>query len=290
MSIDNLILTADDVDFEKYLEETEMKQRVIPANSYADEVVDYFHAPSFNHGDTLPFPALNEYVRFRPGEVSIWTGYNGHGKSLMLGQVLIGLVHQEKRVCVASMEMQPRTTLSRICRQFTGKRVPSRSEINGFLDTLSSHFYLYDHQGVVQWRKLLGVLRYCANEAGIEHFVIDSLLKCGIKEDDYNTQKEFVDHLCTIGRDTGMHIHLVCHSRKGADETRVPGKMDIRGSASISDQVDNVFSVWRNKNESRLPGEDGYLLVDKQRNGEWEGLIVLSYKNESQSYTHNLHR
>jgi twinkle protein len=284
MTIERMILSADDVDFEKYMAETEMSQRVLPAKAFSEEIVGFFHGERYDHGDRLPFRKLNKLVRLRPGEVSVWSGFNGHGKSMLLGQVLLGLVEQGKRVCVASMEMQPRTTLSRICRQFTGKRTPARDEIDEFLETISNHFYLYDHQGVAQWKKLLAVLRYCAVEMKTNHFVIDSLLKCGIREDDFNAQKEFVDHLCTIARDTGMHIHLVCHSRKANDETQAPRKMDIRGSGSITDQVDNVFCVWRNKDERRVPAEDGLLIVDKQRNGEWEGRLALSYNPDSQAY------
>ncbi len=82
-----------------------------------------------------------------------------------------------------------------------------------------------------------------------------------------------------------MHIHLVCHSRKAGNETEAPRKMDIRGSGSITDQVDNVFCVWRNKDERRLQGEDALLIVDKQRNGEWEGRLSLAYHAESQAYS-----
>ena len=284
VAYEEMILSADDVDFAKYMDETEMKSKVLAANAFSEEVIDFFHKPTYEHGDKMPFARLQNLVRFRPGEVSVWSGFNGHGKSLLLGQVILGMVQQGRSVCIASMEMQPRTTLSRICRQFTEKRHPERGEINEFLDVVSSHMFLYDHQGVVVADKLLAVLRYCAFELHIKHFVVDSLLKCGIPEDDFNGQKRFVDNLCSIGRDSGMHIHLVCHSRKGKDETIPPGKMDIRGSGSISDQVDNVFCVWKNKDEKRNPGDDALLIVDKQRNGEWEGRIALSFDPEAQGF------
>lgn len=284
MTIEHMILSPTDIDFEQYMAETEMSQRVLSAKEFSDELVDVFHGEQYDHGDWLPFRKLNKLVQLRSGEVSVWSGFNGHGKSMLLGQVLLGLVEQGKKVCVASMEMQPRATLKRACRQFTGKRKPTVEEINEFLDDISGGFYLYDHQGVVQWRMLLAVLRCCADKMKTNHFVIDSLLKCGIREDDFNVQKEFVDHLCTIARDTGMHIHLVCHSRKANDETQPPRKMDIRGSGSITDQVDNVFCVWRNKNKSPQRDMDALLIIDKQRNGEWEGALNLEYNPESQAF------
>ena len=114
----------------------------------------------------------------------------------------------------------------------------------------------------------------------ITHFVADSLLKFGYAEDDYSGQKHFVDLLCAIARDTGVHIHLVHHSRKGKDEYAIPNKHDMKGSSSIIDQVDNLVIVWKNKkkeeeiqagNNTKASEPDAVLVVEKQRNGDWEG-------------------
>ena len=48
-----------------------------------------------------------DWFEFRPGELTVWTGYNGHGKSLMLSQILLGLMQQGERVVVFSGEMTP---------------------------------------------------------------------------------------------------------------------------------------------------------------------------------------
>lgn len=59
--------------------------------------------------------------------------------------------------------------------------------------------------------------------------------------------------------------------------------MDIKGSGAITDIADNVFSVWRNKDQA--PGEPNALLqCDKQRNGEWEGKISLWFDTQSFYY------
>jgi hypothetical protein len=72
-------------------------------------------------------------------------------------------------------------------------------------------------------------------------------MKCVRGEDDYNGQKDFVNDLCSFAQDSGVHVHLVHHVRKGESEHKAPGKFDIRGAGSITDLVDNVFIVWRNK-------------------------------------------
>lgn len=120
-------------------------------------------------------------------------------------------------------------------------------------------------------------------------------MKCGINEDDYNGQKRFIDQLCAAAKDTGCHIHLIAHSRKGQDELTAPNKMDVKGSGSITDQVDNVFTVWRNKRKEQsisagkagpdvIEQPDALLICDKQRHGEWEGRTGLWFHKDSFRY------
>lgn len=271
--------------FEKYLDDTAHIAKLVPADAFSEKVQDSFYLPPDQQGETLPFNRLRNHFRFRPGEVTIWAGYNGHGKSLLLGQAMMHMVSAHaKKVCVASMEMKPETTLQRIARQFFCNPKPSREDLAELFKLLGGHFWLYDHQGALQVRELIAAMKYCAYDLGINHFVIDSMMKCGMGEDDYNGQKAFVDQLCSIGRDSNMHIHIVAHSRKAQDESKVPGKMDIRGSGSITDQVDNVITVWRNKDERRPQNEDAVIRIDKQRNGEWEGSVLLTYDQTGQSF------
>ncbi len=279
------VQTLDYDDFAKYLDETNHIAKLHSADSYKEDVLDRFYKPIALTGDSMPFHSMEHKFRFRPGEVTIWAGYNGHGKSLLLGQVMMHMIaHHQKRICLASMEMKPMTTLARMARQYFGSALPSREELCEYFDIIGPYCWLYDHQGVVVSKELVAAMKYAAKDLKVDHFVVDSLMKCGINEDDFNRQKSFVDELCSIGRDTNMHIHLVCHSRKGQDEARVPGKMDIRGSGTITDQVDNVITVWRNKDMNRPEGEDALVIVDKQRNGEWEGQLPLRFMPDGQSF------
>lgn len=285
-------IIRDNIDFSAYMASTEASHRVISAASYVDEVIDYFHGNGRDAGVVMPWVKTHNVIRFRPNEVTLWAGFNGSGKSLVLGQTCFGFIAQGQSVCIASMEMKPMITLARMCRQFCKDKTPSEEEIRMFHDATGTHLWLYDQQGSVNAERMLAVMRYCAQEKGIKHFVLDSLMKCGIGEDDYTGQKLFVDGICTVARDTGMHIHLVAHSRKDKDETRMPGKMDVKGSGAITDQVDNVLTMWRNKpkeldNAAKKGEPDAMLICDKQRNGEWEGRIALWFDKEGMRYIEN---
>ena len=134
---------------------------------------------------------------------------------------------------------------------------------------------------------------YAMTVLKIKHIVIDSLMKCGINGDDYNGQKTFVDRLCWAAKTYGGHIHLVHHMRKGRSESDAPDKFDVKGAGEITDMVDNLVIVHRNKEKERAieNGEhvhdgicDTTLIVAKQRHGEWEGKIKLWFHKESQRF------
>lgn len=289
-------MIPDTIDFSAYLDESDAEHKVRRADVFVEDVIRYFHSPDEIQGDWLPWPKTRNLIRLRGGEVSLWNGYNGHGKSLALGMVCLGLVQQGRSVCIASMEMRPTTTLARMCRQAFQGRNPDIEFIRRFGKGTNHKLWLYDQQGTVKPEKMLAIIRYCADQLKIGHIVIDSLMKCGMGEDDYNAQKAFVDSLTATARDHDIHIHLVVHARKQQDEDKLPGKMDVKGTGSITDQVDNVFTVWRNKKKERSIQEglnhdtkapDALLICDKQRNGEWEGRIQLWFDPASQQYIEN---
>jgi twinkle protein len=225
--------------------------------------------------------------------VTLWAWINGHGKSMMLSMVMLSLMSQDYRACIASFEMKPLVQLERMMRQISGGGRPTEEWVDLSMQWLDGRLWFYDQQGTVDVQSVYAVCKYAADRLKVSHVVIDSLMKCVRGEDDYNGQKNLVDELTAIARDTGLHIHLVHHVRKSGDENSPPGKFDAKGSGSITDQVDNVMIVWRNKKKEAAarngkPADedapDAMLICDKQRNGEWEGAVSLWFHAPAQQY------
>lgn len=299
-------LLPDMINFAEYEEETDPQQKVRPASEYVQELIDGLGQTQKDDCSYLPWEKTHRLFQFRPGEVSLWFGVNGHGKSLATGMAGLSLCTQEQRVCIASFEMKPRKTLERMARQFSGQSAPNAYELadeqvragfkdayEQFRDWTDRRLWLYDQQGTAKTKQVLAVMRYCAKELKIKHFFLDNLGKCVLNEDDYNGQKYLVDETTAIARDSGMHIHIVHHAKKLANEESIPDKMDSKGSGAIADQVDNVLIVWRNKKKERdqkagkmvsATEPDALLICDKQRNGEWEGRFTLWYERDSQQF------
>lgn len=283
----------DEIDFDAFLKGPDEGASVRPASDWLDSVIAAFEQPHHQSGAALPWSKTQNLIRLRRGELSIWPGMSGHGKSMLIGQVALGLMAQGEKVCIASMEMKPASTMQRLCRQAFGCNAPDHRDIRDLHTWSDDRLWLYDQQGQVSPERILAVGRYCHERLGITHLIVDNLLSCGIAEDGYDDQKQFALALATHAHDTGQAVHLLAHSRKGKDELTPPGKFDVRGSASITDLADNVFSVWRNrgKEEAREKGDrskegeaDALLIVCKHRHGDWEGRIKLWFDRGSQTY------
>lgn len=299
-----MFLSDDEIDFEKYLKQTDHKQLVKKAVVWADELIEDAINPPVDTSVMMPWSSTSESFSFRSGEVTVWAGLNGSGKSMMTSQVALGLVKQKQRVCIASFEMKPKVTLKRMVRQFSGKSLESThyvqtpvqqkiDAITRFKAFANNYLYFYDQQGTVRPEIIIAMCKYCAEELGITHIVVDNLMKCVAGEDNYNGQKDFVDQLTSVARDYNIHIHLVHHIRKLTNDEIRPSKSDLRGSSSITDQVDNVLILWRNKKKehelqrgdfSNQDASDAVLMCEKQRNGEHESWYDMWYHKDSQQF------
>jgi len=283
-----MLITQDDID--RYVP-PKTAIAVKQADLFVDDVKDAFFSPESLHGATLPWPKTYDNIRFLPGTVTLWSGVNGHGKSMLSGHCALDLCFQNQKVAIASFEMKPAATLKRMTRQALGFSNPTEQFIDQFHEFLKGRLWIYDQQGTCDYKEVMKVIRYCADVLGIQHFFVDSLMKLCREEDNYNQQKAVVDELTSIARDHNICIHLIHHIRKLVDESQVPGKMDVKGSGAIVDQVDIALTVWRNKKkEARIArgeeddGVDSLLVCDKNRHGEWEGRIGLFFNKDGQFY------
>ena len=259
------------------------------ASDFIDRVKALFYPA---HGDERD-PVLRldrdvEWFEFRTGELTVWTGYNGHGKSLMLSQILLGLMQQGERVVVFSGEMTPERQLKRVAKQAAGLDRPTMGYLDALGRWLHDKMWLFNVVGSASIERLLTVFLYASKRYGTRHFVIDSLMMTDVPEDGagaMTAQKEAVRKLCDFAKRNSCHIHLVAHPRKGVDESKGPGKLDVAGSSKITDGADNVFTVWsarRDESKETDPDEpDARLELQKQRNGDMQHYSLKLWFNKS---------
>lgn len=271
------IVKADVLNFADYLKRVPLHaEKLRHPNEFLGEVIQLLRVGKENTGLRLPWRKADRF-RVREGEVTIWAGINGHRKSMVVGQVMLGLMAQGEEVCIASLEMPPVDTLYRLQRQALARQAPSDERVEFIMEWLDERLWLLDHQGVLEAESIIGLGYYLARELNVKHFVIDSLMKLNIGTDDYNGQKLFINKLCSLAKETGLHVHLVAHARKGRKEADQLDRWSVKGASEITDQAHNVIMVQRNDRDDDddhdLMEPHQYLHIEKQRNGDFEGTL-----------------
>lgn len=293
-------LIPDTIDFKAWYDAPVNGVKIRKASEFKDEMREYLFRPRDTPKLVMGWEKTYGKFEVRPHEMTVWAGPNGQGKSMMTTQFALDLCMQGETVCIASVEMRPRKTFERMAAQAFGSSELTPNFSDEFMDWTDGKIWVYDHVGSVDPKEMIGVVRYAATELGIKHFIIDNLQKCIAKEDDYNGQKAFCDQLFSIAQDTGIHVHLVHHTRK-VDGS--PSKVDVKGASSITDLVDNVFLVYKNlPKEAAMEGKvqmkpvdrdkislepDVYLEIAKQRHGEYEGIFGFWKSHECPQFLEN---
>ena len=194
-------------------------------------------------GDKLPWSKTHGKFQLREGEVTVWAGYDGARKSMILGQIMAHISFA-KKVAIASLEMRPEATLLRMCRQIAGHK-PTTSIINKFLDHGENNILIYDQLDMVEEDKLLGFIHYSASKLNCKHIVIDSLTKLAFPDNDRTAEIRF--------------------------KARAQEKLN-EGKPLDQKELDS------------LSKPDQFLIVDKQREGEWEGIFALWFELSSTQF------
>lgn len=287
-------LIPDTIDLDDYVKPPAFEARVRQASDFLAEVKARL-APS-EHRKRYPSMLAEKVsgrLEFRPGEVTVYAGYNGHRKSMFTGQVALELAIQRQHVLMVSLEMAPADTLGRMVRQCLGTAVPDVREIETFHRWSDGRIWLFDHMGRITPATAVGLLRYFADAHKGQHVFLDSLMMVCQSEEHLDEQKQLATDLVNVAKETGLHIHLIAHCRKPqVGEERPPSKYDLRGSAAISDQMHNVVTVWSDKakksaveqgiaDEAIMDRPDALVTVEKQRNGAWEGRLKFWFHEPS---------
>jgi twinkle protein len=145
------------------------------------------------------------------------------------------------------MEIKPKMTLKNMIKQASGQKLPTHKYIDSVMDWYDDKLWIFNCTGTAKAKRIIEVFEYAYKRYGIKWFVIDSFMKCGIAEDDYSGQKDFVEALADFKNEFDVFILLLVHPRKSENESKPLGKMDIKGTGAISDLADTILTVWRNK-------------------------------------------
>lgn len=244
-------------------------------------------------GLSTPWERVDNILKgWRAGELTIWSGRNGAGKSTILNQVILNIALKGEKSCIYSGEMSPERYLRWAIIQHKESNDLSPFSINDSLEWMSGKIYILNISDTITPDKLIEDFEYAARRYDCRHFVIDSLMKVGLNEnDEYNQQKQFVSRLVDFAKKLNVHVHLVAHPRKTVTDQDEPGKVDIKGSSHITDLAFNVIVLYRpddeQKAKARKKGKiasDMQLFIKKNREFGVEGKVHFWFDINSKKF------
>lgn len=287
------------------------------ADYYMEDVLEMFSPDEsvVQTGYCIPWGKLTDRLRFRPGELTIWQGRSGDGKSQILNHACIEFITQGAKVCIASLEMSPKQTLRRMVKQAGGTGQPTQMFVRRVINWLADSLWLFSLVGKTKADRLLEVFEYARRRYGVKVFVIDSLMRLGISPDDYAGQEELIFQIVDWVTHRDAHVHLVAHSRKGDGSGSIMQSEDVKGTSEIINNAFNIIGVWRNRRREEDVEKLGAKVASdqctddereayneavdkpgvvfsvlKQRNGDWEGRLGLWFDKDTYQYTNNPRR
>lgn len=278
-------MVPDTIDLSAFLDDDKV-HRVKDASAYKDKLRELI-AGNGERGLSMPWSAFHGHFEFRESEMTIWTGFKGHGKSAVLSQVLEHLMDRHRqKVFIISPEFPAHRVLHRLLIQSLKERHPTDEILDMWVDAVKDQLWLYDQQGSLSAKDVPALCRFAVQRLGVRHILIDSLMKCGIDPEDYGAQKRFVDTIQQVSHKSNAHIHLVAHARKGRSDGEIGGLHDVKGASEIADMAENVIVVWRNKEKelggSDISAPDCVVKVEAQRNGTgWIGKVPMFFNKHS---------
>jgi twinkle protein len=280
------------------------------AGEFIEGVINLFWPPDgLEPGYRLPWHKAADRLAFRPGELTLWTGATGSGKSQALSHALVAAGAQHARVCIASLEMAPAQLLRRMVKQAGNVDRPPEQYIRHCIDWLDEFVWVFAVTGKRSVERIIEVFEYARARYGVDVFAIDSLMRLGVGAEDYEGQEKAVFQIVSWAVERGVHVHLVAHARKGdrVSSQSVPEAEDVKGTSEIAANAANILAIFRNRKleeEIARLTEDasrGDITTDaklqdltkkppvivnvaKQRNGDWEGKFGLWFNPATYQY------
>ena len=243
---------------------------------------------------------------FYGGELSIWTGTRGSGKSTILSEILLESIDQGRNVCAYSGELpawrfKQWTMLQAAGPRWIVKQENERSKREYFTVRKESvrkieewwrgRFFLYDNNisTANDEDSILSIFELAHRRYGCTMFLCDNLMTARFRasrdSDFYRAQSNFTGRLVEFTKKNNVHIHLVAHPRKLNNRGGRPEADDVGGSGDITNRADNVFSMSKLSEENReKEGCDTSLEILKNREYGTTAKVKLSFDAGSRRF------
>ena len=197
------------------------------------------------------------------GDLSVWTGKRGEGKSTFLTQTLLYAVEDGRKVCIYSGEIPADRLKYGINLQAAGSGVVQtrldqrsgrrisyvpRTDLEKIEAWYNGKIWVYDNRCAEtdESEAILKLFELAYKRYDCRVFLVDNLMTVNSTRSDrdfYQLQADFTIKLRKLAERLGVHIHLVVHPRKTDGE--IKDSDSVGGLGTITNIACNVFNVHR---------------------------------------------
>lgn len=192
------------------------------------------------------FDSLNELIRgFRRGELSIFSGRTGSGKTTFMSEYSLDLCTQGVNTLWGSFEVSNVRLAKMQLKQFSAINLEENlDQFDSWADKFQKlpMYYLTFH-GAQEVEKVLEAMSTAVYLYDISHAIIDNIqfmMGTGRNMDRFYTQDLIIQKLREFATLHNVHLTLVIHPRKEDDNERLTTN-SIFGGAKATQEADNVI-------------------------------------------------
>lgn len=238
------------------------------------------------------------------GDLDVWTGKRGEGKSTILTQILLESVKQGYKCCIYSGEIPKNRFKYSLYLQAAGRSACEKTDmstgrtiqyiskdVSGKIDRwLDGNIWLYDSDiaSSDEGDAILTVFEQVYKRYDCRIFLIDNLMtvQTSKKSDDYfQAQADFVIKLRNFAKRFDTCVHLVVHPRK-TNGKFVNDSDDIGGLSVISNIACSVFSIRKLKDDEVNENDyDSVLTCLKNRMHGELGKVKMTFNPRNKLFT-----
>ncbi|XP_015242865.1 PREDICTED: twinkle protein, mitochondrial [Cyprinodon variegatus] len=235
------------------------------------------------------FPELNRILKgHRKGELTVFTGPTGSGKTTFISEFALDLCMQGVNTLWGSFEINNVRLAKTMLTQFAMQRLEENLEQYDFwadkFEELPLYFMTFHGQQNI--KTVLDTMQHAVYLYDINHVIIDNLQfmmgQESLSVDKFAVQDHIIGMLRKFSTNSSCHVTLIIHPRKEEDDRELQ-TASIFGSAKASQEADNVL-ILQEKKLVTSPGRRS-LQVTKNRFDGDVGIFPLDFIKSSLTFS-----
>ncbi|CAG8469968.1 3874_t:CDS:2 [Funneliformis caledonium] len=264
--------------------------QIIDFENLKDAVYREISNPNQARGiESKDLPGLNKILKgHRPGEITIFTGPTGTGKTTILSQLSLDYCKQGVSTLWGSFEIPNVRLAKKMLQQFAGKDLSKdTTEFNNLAERFQQlPMYFLKFYGSTDMSTVTDAMDHAIHAFDVQHVVIDNLQFMTADQGRYIDRWELHDRILSslrrVATERNVHITLVVHPRK--DDKNMLDVNSIFGTAKVTQEADNVIILQKVETDT---GEIRLLDIKKNR---FDGtLAAIQIEFDSESLKVNIH-